>query len=108
MTILNTEIYDPTTRALFMGIGFIIIALVLIWLVVWADYYSIIALPIVVGIVGIIVLSQYNNPSTITHEVVIYDFNEVYEQGYEITSQRGDIYTIKKEANEEDRESKGE
>lgn len=30
------------------------------------------------------------------YEVIIHDYNEVYEQGYEIIDKRGEIYTIQK------------
>ncbi|WP_096436533.1 hypothetical protein [Alteribacter populi] len=32
---------------------------------------------------------------TVTYEVIITDYNEVYEQGYEITGNRGEIYEVR-------------
>ncbi len=43
---------------------------------------------------GLVDLST--NPTPDKYEAIITDFNEVYEQGYEIVDQRGDIYVVKK------------
>ncbi len=46
--------------------------------------------------VGWGIYSLVTNPTPDKYEVIITDFNEVYEQGYEIVDQRGDIYVVKK------------
>ena len=44
---------------------------------------------------GALFLVMYFGSEEVTkHEVLIHDFNEVYEQGYEIVDQRGDIYIL--------------
>jgi xanthine/uracil permease len=52
----------------------------------------------VVGLLGIFAFHDLNATKYVEHKVVVEDFNVIHEQGYEITEQEGDIYTIQKKA----------
>ena len=40
--------------------------------------------------------NRYEEGIEIEHKVLITDYNEVYDKGYEVVEQEGDIFTIKK------------
>ncbi|UTR05182.1 hypothetical protein MM326_13830 [Alkalihalobacillus sp. LMS6] len=41
-------------------------------------------------------IEHFKSEPAVTYKVIIYDYNEVFNQGYEIISKNGDIYTIEK------------
>lgn len=52
---------------------------------------------IVVGMVFVaIAFDCYKEGPAVEYKVMINDFNVIHEQGYEITDQEGEIYTLKK------------
>lgn len=48
------------------------------------------------SILAYVLVSEINSGVKISYEATITDFNEVYNSGYKVTDQDGDIYTVEK------------
>jgi len=95
MEILHTTVTSPPLIALLLGIAIVIISGLVFYTAFASGEGDMFGIGLVALAFGAILLGVYFGSGEVTrHEVLIHDFNEVYEQGYEIVGQRGDIYII--------------
>jgi hypothetical protein len=97
MEILNTIPGGHDWFAIIIGAVLIVLAIGLIYVSVFELYLVGFLLSILLAYGGYALIFVEGIDGIITqYEVKITDYNEVYEQGYEIVEQRGDIAVVQK------------
>jgi hypothetical protein len=104
MEILNTEVITEAggSGLIFIPLGILamLIGAVVLIAALEAAEGGIALIGLLVVIAGILVvyhLHDVGETSYKQYEVIVEDFNEIYDNGYEIVDQDGKIVTIKKE-----------
>lgn len=95
MEILHTTVTSPPIILLLLGIFSLAVSGLGFYTAFASGEGDVFGFSLVALALGALFLLMYFGGREVTrHEVLIHDFNEVYEQGYEIVGQRGDIYII--------------
>lgn len=95
MEILNTTVSESPIILLLLGVAFLLMATVFLFAIIKDRDSEGIGVVVVFLALGILsTWGYFGLPDEVSYEVLITDFNEVYEQGYKIVGQRGDIYII--------------
>ncbi|WP_079516558.1 hypothetical protein [Rossellomorea marisflavi] len=104
MEILNTETVEVLggLGVLFIAIGVVIAFLSAVVFFAALEHGEVLTalLALAVAIGGIMIITNLHDVGETKYEkldVIVTDFNEIYDQGYEIVEQNGEIITIKKE-----------
>lgn len=104
MEILNTETITNLggwgVVFIILGFTFAIVGTVTMFSAMEYGDGGIALIGFVIAVSGVLVAVNFHDVGETSykqHEVIVEDFNEIYEQGYEIVEQEGKIVTIKKE-----------
>lgn len=95
-TVVKTRLESTPVNIAILLIGIIVFALGVMFIGEWLTYndnnFAIVG--VAMSVIGFLLLFSLPTEEYERHEATIDDFNEVYEQGYEIVDQRGDIYIL--------------
>lgn len=100
--VLKGEYYFILTVLSLIGLLFLIMSVgILISMISDKDFtFNNVAGTIVCGVVALLVsfglYTAYQKGAEVQYKATVTDFNEVYDQGYEIIGNEGKIYTLKK------------
>ena len=104
MEILNTETITNLggwgVTLMILGLALALVGTVTMFAAMEYGDGGITLIGFVIAVSGVLIAVNFHDvgeTSYTQHEVIVEDFNEIYEQGYEIVEQNGQIVTIKKE-----------